>query len=97
MRIRYTRKALAQIDEIFAFIEARDERAARAVSARIERAIGQLARFPHSGRPTSIPGIRVLSVTRYRYLVFHIVNEVDREVYILRVRHAAQNPARHLD
>ncbi len=97
MRIRYTRKALAQLDDIYAFIEARNPRAAYAVNAHIKRAIGRLARFPRSGPQTDIAQIRVLPVVRYRYLVFYAVDEQAQEVHILRIRHSSQDPNRHLD
>lgn len=97
MRIRYTRKALAQLDAIYSYIEARDSRAAMAVKSRINRAISRLASLPYSCRPTKWPGIRVLSIVRYPYLVFYTVDEVAQEVQILRVRHSAQDPDRHLD
>jgi plasmid stabilization system protein ParE len=97
VKIRYTPKALAQLDAIYSYIEARDSRAAIAVKSRINRAIGRLARFPYSCRATERPGIRVLSIVRYPYLVFYTVDEAAQEVQILRVRHSAQDPTRHLD
>jgi plasmid stabilization system protein ParE len=96
LKIRYTRKALAQLDEIFRFIEARNPDAALAVRWHIIRAIGRLARFPLSSRQTDITGVRVLPITRYRYNVFYAVDEAAREVHILRIRHSARDPA-HLD
>jgi len=97
VKVRYTRKALAQIDAIFSFIERENPRAAEAVDARIKRAIGRLARFPYSCRATDRLGIRVLPIVRYPYLVFYSVDEAKQEVHILRVRHSAQDPAHHLD
>ena len=97
MKIRYTRKALAQLDQIYSTIEAHNARAAKNVNARIKRAIGRLARFPYSCRETERPGIRVLAIVRYPYLVFYAVDEAAQEVQILRVRHSAQDPAHHLD
>jgi plasmid stabilization system protein ParE len=97
VKIRYTAKALAQLDAIYSYIEAHDAGAAARVKARINRAIGRLARFPYSCRSTALPSIRVLPIVRYPYLVFYTVNEAAHEVQILRVRHSAQDPARHLD
>jgi toxin ParE1/3/4 len=97
VKIRYTPKALARLDAIYSYIEAHNPRAATAVKARIRRAIDRLARFPYSCRATARPGIRVLPIVRYPYLVFYTVDEAAREVRIPRVRHSAQDPARHLD
>ena len=97
MRIRYTRKALAQLDQIYSYIESHNPSAAKRVKAHIKHAIGRLARTPYSYRATEHPGIRVLSIGRYPYLVFYSVHEDLQEVHILRVRHGAQDPARHFD
>jgi toxin ParE1/3/4 len=97
VEIRYTRKALAQPDQIYLCIEARNPSAAKRVKARIKQEIQRLARHPYSCRATEHPGIRVLSVVRYLYLVFYSVDDVAREVHILRIRHGAQDPSRHLE
>lgn len=39
MKIRYTREALARLDQIFSFVAADNPRAANAVKVRIERAV----------------------------------------------------------
>jgi plasmid stabilization system protein ParE len=65
VKVRYTGRALAQLDAIYSYIEARDRRSAIAVKARIKRAIDRLARFPYSCRATKLPGIRVLPIVRY--------------------------------
>ncbi len=97
MKIRYTAKALRQLDEIFSYIAERNPSAARRVKARIKGAIKRLNRHPYSARPTERPGIRVLPIVRYRYLVFYTVDEATKEVHILRVRHSSQDPAQHLN
>jgi addiction module RelE/StbE family toxin len=97
VKIRYTRKALAQLDQIYLYIEGHNPRAAKRVKARIKQAIGRLARHPYSCRATEHPGIRLLSVVRFPYLVFYSVDDAAREVHILRIRHSAQDPSHHLD
>jgi plasmid stabilization system protein ParE len=78
-------------------LEGRNPRVAKRVRARIKQAIGRLARHPYSCRATEHPGIRVLSVVSYPYLVFYSVDDAAREVHILRIRHSAQDPSHHLD
>jgi toxin ParE1/3/4 len=97
VNVRYTPKALAQLDAIYSFIESHNPRAGTAVKARIKRAIERLTRFPYSCRVTKQPGVRVLPIVRYPYLIFYAVDEAAQEIHILRVRHSAQDPARHLD
>jgi toxin ParE1/3/4 len=97
VKIRYTRRAIAQLDSIYSYIEADNPRAAKAVKARIQRAIGRLAQFPYSSRATDRLGVRVLPIVRYPYLVFYSVDDAAQEVHILRIRHSARDPASHLD
>jgi addiction module RelE/StbE family toxin len=75
VKVRYTRKALAQLDQIYSYIEAHNPTAAKRVKARIKRSIARLERHPHSCRATEHPGIRVLPIVRYPYLVFYSVDE----------------------
>jgi plasmid stabilization system protein ParE len=94
VKIVYTRKALAQIDRICSYIEARDSAAALKVKTRIKRSIDRLAHRPYSARPAGRPRADSDSLSLYRAL--H-VDEVAQQVRILRVRHTAQNPAHHHD
>lgn len=97
MKVRYTAKALRQLDEIFDYIALRDPGAAQRVKARIKRSIERLGRHPYSARPTERVGIRVLPIVRYPYLVFHAVDETAKEVHILRIRHSSRDPAHHVE
>lgn len=97
MKVRYTAKALRQLDEIFSYIAEQDPGAAQRVQARVKQSILRVGRHPYSARPTERFGIRVLPIVRYPYLVFYAVDEAAREVHILRIRHSSQHPARHLD
>jgi toxin ParE1/3/4 len=95
VRLRYSRKALQQLDDIFAFIEARDVAAARRVKSLIKRAIERLTQFPYSARAAEHPGVRVLVVRAY--LVFYAVDETSQEIHVLRIRHGARDPSKHLE
>lgn len=97
MKVRYTPKALAQLEQIYSYIEAHNATAANRIKTRPRQAIERLGRHPYSCRASEHPGIRVLSIVRYPYLVFCSVDEGAQEVHVLRVRHSAQDPRRHLD
>jgi toxin ParE1/3/4 len=62
VRLRYSIRALAQLDEIYTYIASHDPRGSRRVQARIRRSIDQLADFPYSGRETDMP-----AYARYRW------------------------------
>ncbi len=92
MKVRYSPRALAQLEEIHAYIGARNPRAAIAVTARIQELCERLGEFPGIGTATDQEGVRVLPVVRYPYLIFYkILDEAD-EVRILRIRHGARRP-----
>ena len=94
--IRYLPTAVRQLDEILAYIDARNGPAARRVAAAIRRSIERLGDFPYSSRPSEVPGVRELPIVRFPYIVFYAVDEEAGEVHVLRVRHTSQDPARHL-
>lgn len=97
MKLRYSTKALAQLAEIYTYIEVRNPVGARRVQARIKRSIDRVVDFPYSGRETDMPNVRVLSVIGHPFLIFYRVDASTEEVHVLRVRHGAQDPSRHLD
>jgi toxin ParE1/3/4 len=97
VKVRYTHKALAQLDEIYSYIEAHNPSAAKRVKARIKQSIARLGRHPYSCRATENPGIRLLAIVRYPYLVFYRVDDTAKEVHILRIRHSARDPGKHIE
>lgn len=92
MKVRYSRRALVQLEQAHRFIAADDPIAARAVVERIATAVGLLGRYPTIGRPTDLRNIRAMSVPRTRYVVFYTVLVPEGEVRILRIRHTARRP-----
>ena len=89
MRVRYTQTALAEIDEIFSYIEADNPAAAAVVKAHIEHTIALIGRLPKMGRVKYRQTVRMLPVRRYpQYLVFYSI--AGNEVVILNVRHGAR-------
>ena len=87
MRLRYSRRALAQVDEIVAYIAKEDPRAAAAFGARVDGLALLLTRYPSIGRPTNLDEIRTISLRPYPYRLFYKVLKDADEVRILRVRH----------
>ena len=96
MKVRFSSRALVELERILDHIESQSPTAARRVSARIKKAIERIGRFPYSSRPTSKPEVHVLPLVRYPYLIFYRVDEAAQEVHILRVRHDARDPTQHL-
>jgi plasmid stabilization system protein ParE len=86
MKLRYERGALADLDEIFAYIAANSREAAGHLVAGIERVATRIAASPHIGGTTGKAGFVRFPVDKY-LIVYEIVNN---EVVVLYVRHSAQ-------
>jgi addiction module RelE/StbE family toxin len=86
MKVRYERGALADLEEIFAYIEAENPPAAARLVVRIEAAVGRISENPYIGQRTRNPLFRRLPLGEYL-----IVYEVGAtEVVIHYVRHGAR-------
>ena len=94
MRIRFTRRAQADLDAIFRYIAADNPTAATKLVGRIESLIDKLSLFPGLGHPTRPPGRYVLTVAGAPYQVYYRLTR--DEVRILRVRHTSRRPLRTL-
>lgn len=90
MRIRYTLRARADLEEIRLYLLERNPRAAVAVLTTIRRRIAWLADFPLMAPETDVPGVRALPIVRYPYKVYYEV--LGSEVQILHVRHTRRQP-----
>ena len=91
MRLRFTRPALTDLDEILDYIARRSPQGARRGHERIKAVLDLLCNYPGVGSPSNDPVIRRMTTQPYPYLVFYEVT--DHEVIIHAVRHAARNPS----
>jgi plasmid stabilization system protein ParE len=92
MKVRWSKTALIELEDIFLYISERNRSAARSVVRRIEGLTEQLEQFPHMGQLTNEAGARALPVVRYPFVVFYAIDLAADEVVILHVRHTAQEP-----
>jgi plasmid stabilization system protein ParE len=90
MKVQYRQRALADLEDIYQYLEQRSPAGARNVLAAIHDAIGLLTEYPDSAERTSDPDIRVKVLGRYRYKIFYRI--ADDAVDILHIRHAARRP-----
>lgn len=88
VKLRYTRQALADLDEAGAYIALDRPGAAAWVAARIREAIEELRRFPEIGRQGRVPGTRELVVSGTPFVVAYRV--AGNEVSILAILHGAR-------
>ena len=94
--LKFTRKAYGDLDEIYGYIsrELYNEDAASNHLNKIEASIMRLRDFPFScnyvrDETLKSKGYRKLIVENY--IVFHLVNEAEREVVVMRVLYGKKN------
>lgn len=89
MRLRWTRLADRDLDEIAAYIgQDNPAAAARVVLELIDQVEALLPKHPGIGRPGRVLGTRELIITRLPYIVPYRVR--DRDIEILRVLHTSR-------
>ena len=93
MNIRFTPRALRQIDSIGAYLANESPRAADEILSRIRSTCALLAEQAFAGHPSEIRGVRVLTMARDPYRIFYEVLS-SGEVRILHVRHTSRRPLR---
>ena len=91
MRLRYTRRAAAELDEVLAYIGARSPRGARRVQTRIQVIINLLLQHPYAGQLTSKGRLRRMIASPYPYVIFYQATE--DEIVIHGMRHSARRPS----
>jgi plasmid stabilization system protein ParE len=90
MKIRYRARALADLEDIFLYLNARSPSGATNVLQAIRAAIVEISEHPMAAQSTSAFDIRVRILGRYRYKIFYSVQSDFIE--IIHVRHAARRP-----
>jgi toxin ParE1/3/4 len=90
MRVRYSRRARDDLDQIYSYLHERSPVAATAVLKRIRDRIGRLADFPLMAPVTELHGVRGLSIMRYPYKAYYRI--MRDEVLILHVRDLRRAP-----
>jgi plasmid stabilization system protein ParE len=90
MKVRYTPRAFADREEIFAYLDERNPNAAREVKAFLKRRIASLAQNPRRSPEIKELGVHAYWLGRYPYIVYY--RAVRDEVWIIHIRHVAREP-----
>jgi toxin ParE1/3/4 len=92
MRVRFTRAAQTDLQNIHAYIAEDNRHAAdRVVRRLVDRALA-LAETPYAGREVDEPNARVVVIPRFRYFIFYTV--AADEVHITHIRHTSRERPR---
>ncbi len=90
MRLRLTRRALADLEIIARYLEARSPQAAKRVEMAIRAAINRLVDYPSTGRRQSVSAVRKIVTSEYGYIVYYDVDVALKEISILTIQHGRQ-------
>lgn len=90
MKLRFTPKALAELESMLGGIAEKSPSGAQRVGARMKTIMDLLLQHPNAGQRTNIATMRRIVVTPYPYLIFYERSEFD--IVIIGIRHAARNP-----
>jgi addiction module RelE/StbE family toxin len=88
MSIKWTRAALASVDEIAGFIAKDNPTRATTFVLELQAAVTQLQAHPGMGRAGRVPGTRELVMHKNYIAIYRVRGE---NVEILRLHHPAQN------
>ena len=88
MTLRWTRRALKNLEDEAKYIAQDDPEAARKIVLRIFNAVELLKENPAIGRPGRVPGTRELVITGTRYLIPYRAR--GNQVHLLRVFHTSR-------
>jgi toxin ParE1/3/4 len=91
VKLRFTPRATRDLAEIAEYLHTSNPSAALAVRDAILRSLQHLTLFPALGRPQNVEGVRKLVTSRYRYLVYYMMDEGAEEIVILTVQHPARS------
>jgi toxin ParE1/3/4 len=89
LKVRYTRRAAADLAAVLTYIDERSPQGGAKVKARLKAIIDLLAEHPRIGRLTGQRGIRRVVANPYPYLVFYRATAT--EIVIYGIRHAARH------
>ena len=90
MRVRYTRRAVADLDQIADHLSPRSTQGARNVRAATTSSVQDLVTFPRLGRMQTTEATRKLVVRKYPYLVYYTVDDDAEEIAILAIQHSSR-------
>ena len=75
MKIRYTRKAVSDLEAIADYLMPRSPQGALRVRAAILRTLQSLTVFPLLGRRQTVEGVRKIGVRKYPYFIYYSIDE----------------------
>lgn len=91
MRLRYAPRAAQDIQEIGAYLHARNPAASAEVRAEIIRHLNMFSEHPNAGRDVG-RGLRRSAVPRRPYIIIYRADVGTDTLVVLTIRHASRRP-----
>ncbi len=88
MKVKWLRRALKNLDEVYQYVEQNNPVAARAVLLKIQNAINNLVYFPMMGKQGRVEGTRELFVSQTPYIIIYKISS--QTIIILRILHSSR-------
>ncbi len=90
MKVRYSPRARADIDQITLYLHQQSPSVAHRVLEAILSTVQLIAEHPEAAQRTDNPEVRMMMVRRYRYRIFYAVSK--DTIHLLHVRHTSRQP-----
>jgi addiction module RelE/StbE family toxin len=89
MKLRFTRRAVEDLEDIAEYVKVESPQGALNVRSVIYSALERALAFPRLGRPQKTEGVRKLVTPRFGYLVYYTIDAEYDEIIVLSVKHGA--------
>lgn len=90
MKLRYTLRAVADIDAIGSYLRERSPAGASRVRRALCTTIDLIVAHPNCGRLQTTPTVRKFPLRRYPYVIYYTADPARDEIVILTIRHTAR-------
>jgi toxin ParE1/3/4 len=91
MKLKFTRRAVRDVEEIAEYVGAHNPAAVKGVRSALLRTLQNIVSFPGIGRPQTTEGVRKFVVPKRPYLIYYCVDDMADEVIVITIQHAKQN------
>lgn len=87
MKLRFARRAIADLNAIADYLSAENPDAARRVREAIMEGCRLAVSFPDIGRQQTVAGVRRLVTRRYNYSIYYLADREAGVVAVLSIQH----------
>ena len=90
MKLRFTPRALENLEVISEYLRSKNPAGSRHVRAAIYDSLQSLILFARLGRLQKAEGVRKIVTRKYAYLIYYTIDADAEEIIVLNIKHPAQ-------